>query len=109
MARRRDRRDTTLSKLGGTCSVLTGVALVAAAVVYLLLPPEQQDTCRCPDRFLASTAHNSTLYIAGTGLFALGSLVAIAAVQAISASVRAAHDGWCGGPAHMTAPTRTPV
>jgi hypothetical protein len=87
-------KDATLSKLGGTCSVLTGVALLAVAAVYLLLPPEQQDACHCPDRFLASLAHTSTLYVVEFGLYALYSLLAIAAVLAISASVRAAHDGW---------------
>jgi Domain of unknown function (DUF4386) len=87
-------KDTTLSKLGGTCSILTGVTIIVTAVLYLLLPPEQQDACRCPDRFLTSMAPNSTLYIAEYGVFALYSLLAIAAVLAISASVRAANEGW---------------
>ncbi len=87
-------KGTTLSKLGGICSLLTGVALIATAVLYLLLPSEQQDACHCPDRFLASLADTPTLYIAASGAFALASLLAIAAVLAISASVRAAHDGW---------------
>ena len=65
-----------------------------AAALYLLLPPEQQDACRCPDRFLASLAHTSTLYSVGYGLLALYALLAIAAVLAISESVRAVHDGW---------------
>src|SRR5258708_9708548 len=87
-------KDTTLSKLGGTCSVLTGVAFVATAVVYLLLPPEQQDACRCPDKFLTAMAHSPTLYVVEYVVFALSSLLAIAAVLAISASVRSVHDGW---------------
>lgn len=32
-------KDTTLSKLGGTCSILTGVTYLIVAVVYLFLPP----------------------------------------------------------------------
>jgi hypothetical protein len=87
-------KDTTLSKLGGTCSILTGVAILAVAAVYLLLPPEQQDACHCPDRFLASLAHNSALYVVEYGLYTLYALLAIAAVLAISASVRVVHDGW---------------
>jgi hypothetical protein len=87
-------KDNTLSKLGGTCSLLTGVALILTAVLYLLLPSEQQDACHCPERFLASLADNPMLYIAASGAFALASLFAIAAVLAISASVRAVHDGW---------------
>jgi hypothetical protein len=87
-------KDTTLSKLGGTCSILTGVTIIVTAVLYLLLPREQQDACHCPETFLASLAHSSMLYVAEYVVFALSSLLAIAAVLAISASVRAAHDGW---------------
>ncbi len=87
-------KDTTLSKLGGTCSLLTGVTLIVTAVLYLLLPSEQQDACGCPDRFLASLAHNSTLYVVDEAVLGLYPLLAIAAVLAISASVRAVHDGW---------------
>jgi hypothetical protein len=87
-------KDTTLSKLGGTCSILTGVAFVVVVVVYLLLPPEQQDACGCPDRFLASLAHNSTAYVVDYAVLGLYPLLAIAAVLAISATVRAGHDGW---------------
>jgi hypothetical protein len=87
-------KDTTLSTLGGTCSILTGVSIIVTAVMYLLLPSEQQDACGCPDQFLASLAHNPTLYVAESGLFALSSLVAIAAVLAIYETVRATHDGW---------------
>src|SRR5262249_41022621 len=87
-------KDNSLSKLGGTCSILTGVALVVPAVLYLLLPTEQQDACHCPERFLVSMADNPTLYIAESAAFALASLLAIAAVLAISASVRPIHEGW---------------
>ncbi len=87
-------KDTSLRTLGGTCSILTGVAFVGVAVVYLLLPPEQQDACRCPDRFLTSLASNPTLYIVGYGLLALHAILAVGAVLAISESVRAAHEGW---------------
>jgi hypothetical protein len=92
-------KDTTLSKLGGTCSILAGVTLVVVGVVSLLSPPNQQIdpyTCRgvCADRFLTSLAHTSTLEVAELGLLALYCLLAIAAVLAVSASVRAVNDGW---------------
>jgi Domain of unknown function (DUF4386) len=87
-------KDATLSKLGGACSILTGVTIIVVAVLYLLLPPEQQDACGCPDQFLTSLAHNPTLYVVESGLFALSSLLAIAAVLAIYETVRATHDGW---------------
>ncbi len=87
-------KDNSLSKLGGTCSILTGVTIVVVAVLYLLLPPEQQDACQCPEKFLAATAQNSTLYIAEYWLFGLYSLLAIAAVLAISENVRSVNEGW---------------
>jgi hypothetical protein len=87
-------KNTTLSKLGGTCSIFTGVTFVVAAGLYLLEPPEQQDACRCPDRFLASLAHTSTLFSVGYGLLALYALLAIAAVLAISENMRTLNEGW---------------
>ena len=87
-------KDNTLSKLGGTCSILTGITIIVVAVAYLLLPPEQQDACGCPEKFLVSTAQNPTLYILVRGLFGLTSLLAIAAVLAISENVRSVHEGW---------------
>ncbi len=45
-------KDTTLSKLGGTCSILTGVTFVVVVVLVLLSPPEQQVVCPCSGRFL---------------------------------------------------------
>ena len=92
-------KDTTLSKLGGTCSILAGVTFIVFVALFPLLPPEQQVdpytcTARCEDKFLTSLAHTSTLDIAGLGLLALYCLLAIAAVLAISASVRAVNDGW---------------
>ena len=86
--------NNTLSKLGGTCSILTGVTIVVTAVLYLLLPPEQQDACGCPERFLVSMAQSPTLYIVEEGIFALSSLLAIAAVLGISENVRPIHEGW---------------
>ena len=87
-------KDNALSKLGGTCSILAGVTISVAAIVYLLLPPELQESCRCPEKFLASAAQNPALRIAEYSPIALYSLLAIAAVLAISESVRSANEGW---------------
>lgn len=87
-------KDNKLSKLGGTCSILAGVTISVAAIVYLLLPPELQESCRCPEKFLASVAQNPALRIAEYSPIALYSLLAIAAVLAISESVRSANEGW---------------
>jgi Domain of unknown function (DUF4386) len=88
-------KDNTLSKLGGTCSILLGITHIVVAVMYLLLPPEQQDAAGIPpEKFLESLAQNPTLYRVGGLVFALGSLLGIAAVLAISESVRTPNEGW---------------
>jgi hypothetical protein len=90
-----DMKDNSLNKLGGTCSILLGISYIVVAVIYLLLPPEQQDAAGIPPEiFLESLAQNPALYIAGGLVFALGSLLGVAAVLAISESVRSANQGW---------------
>lgn len=86
--------DNTLRQLGGTCSILAGITILLAAIIYLLLPPELQESCRCPEKFLASVAQNPTPRIAEYLPIALYSLLAIAAVLAISENVRSANEGW---------------
>lgn len=87
-------KDNSLNKLGGTCSILAGILIVVTAILYLLLPPEQQDACGCPEKFLMSVAQRPTVYIVEEGIFSLSSLLAIAAVLAISEDVRSVHEGW---------------
>jgi hypothetical protein len=90
-------KDDALSKLGGTCSILAGLILVAGAPVLALAPREQQvdpATCHCADSFLTSVAHSSTLLNTSFGLLALAQILGIAAVLAISAHVLAVHEGW---------------
>lgn len=95
MSKQENIKDNTLSKLGGTCSILLGISYLVIAVVYLRLPPEQQDAAGIPpEKFLESLAQNPTLYIVGGLVFALGSLLGIAAVLAISEGVRSANPGW---------------
>jgi Domain of unknown function (DUF4386) len=88
-------KDHSLSKLGGTGSILLGISYVLVAVIYIVMPAEQQDAAGIsPEAFLESLAQNPTLYIVGGLVFALGSLLGIAAVLAISESVRSVNDGW---------------
>jgi hypothetical protein len=90
-----DMKDSTLSKLGGICSILLGLSYIVVAVLYLLLPPEQRDAAGIPlGKFLESFAQTPTLLTVGYLVFALGSLLGIAAVLAISESVRYANEGW---------------
>ncbi len=88
-------KDNSLSKLGGTCSILLGVSYIVIAVIYLLVPPEQQEGSGIPiGKFLESLAQNPTPLMLGYLAFAFGSLFGIGAVLAILESVRSANEGW---------------
>ena len=88
-------KDNSLSKLGGICSILLGISYILVAVIYVVMPAEQQDAAGiAPGAFLESLAQNPTLYIVGGLVFALGSLLGIAAVPAISESLRSVNQGW---------------
>lgn len=86
-------KDNTLSRLGGICSILLGVSYVVIGVTYVLLPAEQQAGGDLA-KFFTSFAQNPTLSLIQYWSFALGALLAIAAVLAISQTVRAANEGW---------------
>jgi len=87
-------KDNSLNRLGGICSILVGVSFIVAAAVYFLLPAEQQEACRCPEKFLVSMAQNPTMHIVSYLVLALGALLGIAAVLAISDNVRSVNEGW---------------
>src|SRR5262249_22019716 len=90
-------KDATLSQLGGICSILLGVSIIVVGGTYLPLPPDQQQIVGLythPGAFLESVAHNSTLLTLEFWAEALGALVGVATVLAISARVRVANDGW---------------
>jgi hypothetical protein len=91
-------KDKSLSKLGGICSILLGVSYIVIAVTFLPLPPEQQQIVGLytnPGAFLESFAKNPTLLIVEFWAEALGSLLGIAAVLAISEGVRSTkNEGW---------------
>jgi len=90
-------KDTTLSRLGGTCSILLGISLIVVGITYLPWPPEQQQIVSLytdPGAFLESFAKNSSLLTVEFWAEALGVLLGIASVLAISASVRAVNEGW---------------
>lgn len=88
-------KDNSRNKLGGTCSILLGITYIVVAVIYLLMPPEQQDAAGIsPGVLLESLAQNSALYVVGAIVFAFGSLLGIAAVLAVSESMRSMDEGW---------------
>ena len=87
-------KDNTLAKLGSICSILVGISYIVVGVTYVLLPVEQGAGGSSGSKFLASVAQNPTMLIIEYWAFALGAILAIAAVLAISESVRSANDGW---------------
>ena len=98
MSEQHNIKDNTLSKLGGICSILLGVSYIVIAVIYLPLPLEQQQIVGLytnPGAFLESFAKNHTLLIIQLWVEALGSLLGIAAVLAISEGIRSTkNEGW---------------
>jgi len=86
-------KDNSLSKLGGTCSILVGVSYVLVGITYLLLPAGQKPGAG-PAQFYPSFAQNPTPSALMYWEFALGAVLAIAAVMAISEVVRPANEGW---------------
>jgi Domain of unknown function (DUF4386) len=90
-------KDNTLSKLGGTCAILVGLAIIVIGITYLPLPPEQQQIVGLytnPGAFLDSFANSPTLLTVEFWAEVLEALLAIAAVLAISQTMRSANDGW---------------
>ena len=86
-------KDSTLSKLGGNCSILLGILYLVIGVTYLLLPADQKQTSAV-DKFLPSLAANPTIQVVQFWAFAFSGLIAIAVVLALSESVRSENEGW---------------
>ncbi|MDE3091177.1 MAG: DUF4386 family protein [Chloroflexota bacterium] len=87
-------KDNTLGKLGGTCSILVGISYIVVGITYVLLPLEQRAGTGPASKFFVSFAQNPTALIVEYWAFALGAILALAAVLAISDSVRSANEGW---------------
>jgi hypothetical protein len=86
-------KDNTLGKLGGTCSILAGISYIVVGIAYLLLPAEQRPGAD-PAKFLLSFAQNPTMAMLEYGAFALGAVLALAVVPAVSERVRSVNEGW---------------
>ncbi len=86
-------KDNTLSRLGGICSILVGISYVVAGIAYLLVPAEQKAGAD-PAAFLTSFAQNPSMSTVEYWAFALGAVLALAVVLAISEKVRSANEGW---------------
>ncbi len=87
--------DKSVAKLGGICSILTGLSYLAIGVTYFLMPEEQQPGSTASfDAFFESVAGSSTMLVLYCWAFAVNGFAAIAAVPAISGLVRSANEGW---------------
>lgn len=86
-------KDRSLSKLGGTCSILVGVSYVLGAVAYLLQPAGLQAGGDLAE-FWPTLAQNPTMNTLLHWAFALTGVFAIAAVAGISEGVRPFNEGW---------------
>jgi hypothetical protein len=85
-------KDNTLSKLGGTCSILLGISYVLVGISALLMPAAQKTGTF--EQLIVSITQNPTMILLNWWAKALGAVFALGAVAAISATVRAGNEGW---------------
>jgi hypothetical protein len=95
-------QDNSLGKLGGTCSVLLGVSYFLIGVTYVFLPTGSRvvgvgDAAQYYPSFLAAPTPAMLLFWET----ALGGILGIAAVLAISETVRPANEGWVRWTSYM--------
>jgi len=85
-------KDNTLSKLGGTCSILLGISYVLVGISALLMPAAQKTGTF--EQLIVSITQNPTMILLNWWAKALGAVFALGAVAAISATVRSGNEGW---------------
>ncbi len=86
-------KNDSLNKLGGLCSILVGALYVLVGITYTLLPAEQR-VGGDPGAFYRSFAEGATVLTIYYWVFALGAVVALGALPAITESVRSLNEGW---------------
>jgi hypothetical protein len=85
--------DRALTKLGGTCAILTGALLPVSAIAFLLMPTAQQ-TWADPAAYLESFSQAPTYAMIEYSANVLGAILALAVVIAIPHILRPVHEGW---------------
>lgn len=85
--------DRALTRLGGTCAILSGALLPVSAIAFLLMPTAQQ-TWADPGAYLESFAEAPTYAMIEYSANVLGAILALAVVIAIPYVLRPAHEGW---------------
>lgn len=86
-------KEKSLATVGGTCSILVGISYILIGINYLRLPAVQRAGSD-PTQLLPSFAQNPAPLMLQFWVFAVGSLLAFAAVLAISETVRSTSEGW---------------
>lgn len=85
--------DNSIARFGGTSAILVGISYIVVAITYFLLPAEQQAGGGTVPEFLSSVATGSTVLLVQYWAIALGALLGIAVVTAVSDLVRSANEG----------------
>ena len=86
-------QDNSVGKLGGTAAILVGVSYIVVGIAYFLQPPELQ-AGGIGNPFWTTLAQNPTAHVILQWALALGGILALAAIPAISMLVRSASEGW---------------
>lgn len=92
MQKQTERQDNSILKIGGWCSVLLGISYIIIGAGYLLLPPAQQSND--PAKFFPSYIQNPFVDDLIHWAFAIGALLALAVVLAITKYLRSNNNGW---------------
>lgn len=80
------------SKLGGNCAIVVGILYALIGIIFILLPPEQQDAAH--PQFLSSLAQNGTMSLLLWLTFGLVGLFALAVVPPVSRQVYQTNPAW---------------
>ncbi len=81
-------------RLGGMCTILLGATYLVIGLTYVVLPDAQRDLSFPYSQFLASFGKNPMPLTIQLWAFALGGILALAAIPAISEIVRPLSEGW---------------
>jgi len=86
-------KDNTREKVGGLCSILLGVSYVLVGALYLVLPVDQR-SAPTDLAFYTSVLQSPGLLRIYYLMFALGAVLGLGVVPAISERMQSVHEGW---------------
>lgn len=84
----------SLSKVGGTFSILLGVSYIVVGVTFLLQPEAQRAGAGEFEDFISSFGGSPTLLTIQLWAFVIGALLALGVVPAVFQLVRSEGEGW---------------